>query len=147
MNKSKNIFLFVGVLLYILDVVYGVYCSLSWEANSKYFLTQVLISCGLIILLSVLPITLLILNLNNKYNKVFTIIVAVLSILILIYNLIDPYLSAVPEYLILSKLGLIDTYWVYIFSRGGIFRLFGSILTTIGAISSIKKEQKKSLDE
>ena len=142
MKKVKNILLLSGIILYIVDNCLNLYSSAPWNANSNYFLYNIFVACASTIIFCLLPILLLVLNLKNKYNKVFFIIAAILSVLNLLYHSIDPYLTAIPEYLILSKLGLIDTLWVYVFSRGGILRLIGSIIITVGAILPIKKEKK-----
>lgn len=144
MKEAKNKLLFLGVFLYIIDTIYNLYCLSLWNANSKYLLTQVLISCVSIFISSVLPIILLILNFKNKYVKWFIIIVATVSVLEFIYHLIPSEIIAVPTYLIFSKLGLIDSMWFYIFPSRGIFRLLGCISVTIGSILSIKSNKKES---
>lgn len=143
MKKAKNILLAIGIILYIVDIFLNLIVSTPWNANSKFLLYSIFVSCASTAVFCILPVLLLILNLKNKYNKVFVITVAILSILIAVYHLIDPYLTAIPEYLIFSKLGLIDTIWVYVFTRGGILRLIGSIMITIGAILSLKKDNDK----
>lgn len=140
MKKVKNILLLSGIILYIVDICFNLYSSTPWNTNSKYFLFSIFVSCASTVVFCLLPVLLLVLNLKNKYNKVFFIIAAILSVINLLYHSIDPFLTAVPEYLILSKLGLIDTPWVYVFSRGGILRKIGSIMITIGAILSCKNK-------
>ena len=117
---------------------------------STYIINSVLISFLVGLLMVTLPIILLCVNTKGKYSKVFTIIVTIFSALSTIYLLINSYLTAVPEYLIYSKLGILDTYLVYLLPGGGLLRSISILslsMITIGAILSIKKEQKKRLDE
>ena len=156
MKKANNILLLLGICLYMVNVCLGCYTFLPNNVDelSKpqilYVINSTIISflSGLIVV--ALPIILLCVNLKRKYSKVFTIIVTIFSALPTIYLLIDPYLIAVPEYLIYSKLGILDTYLVYLLPGGGLLRSISIIslsMITIGAILSIKKEQKKRLDE
>lgn len=146
MHKSKNILLAVGVILFVFDACLMLIFNQPWNAepNWHYFRTQVLISSVSIFLLGVLPTILLVLNLKNKYSKSFTIIASIVSGLLLIYHSISSVISAVPAYLIFSKLGLVDSIWVYLLDKGGKFRLLGCILVTIGSILSIRLNKKES---
>lgn len=113
---------------------------------SPYIIISVLIPFLVGLLMVTLPIILLCVNIMGKYSKVFTIIVTIFSALPTIYLLIDPYLVAVPEYLIYSKLGILDTYLVYLLPGGGLLRSISIIslsMITIGAILPIKKENNK----
>lgn len=152
MKKANNILLLSGICLYMVNVCLECYTFLPKNAGeiSTYIIISVLIPFLVGLLMVTLPIILLCVNLKRKYSKVFTIIVTIFSALPTIYLLIDPYLVAVPEYLIYSKLGILDTYLVYLLPGGGLLRSISIIslsMITIGAILSIKKEQKKRLDE
>ncbi len=153
MKKANNILLLLGICLYMVNVCLECYTFLPKNAVeiSPYIIISVLIPFLVGLLMVTLPIILLCVNTRGKYSKVFTIIVTIFSALPTIYLLIDPYLVAVPEYLIYSKLGILDTYLVYLLPPGGGLLRSISIISlsmiTIGAILSIKKEQKKRLDE
>ncbi len=143
MKKAKNILLLAGICAYVFN---GIFKFLRTAPNikdglSSYVITGAMITTLSVLLFVTLPVILLVLNLKNKYSKVFTVIVVTLSALSSAYLLIDPYLRAIPEYLILSKLGLIDTILVYFLPSSGILSLTSSIVITVGAILSIKKQK------
>lgn len=141
MKKAKNILLLTGICLYVINAFFQFLRTAPSikDGLSSYVITGAMITTLSVLLFITLPVILLVLNLKNKYSKVFTVIVATLSALSSAYLLIDPYLRAIPEYLILSKLGLIDTIWIYFLPNSGILSLTSSITITIGAILSIKK--------
>ncbi len=139
MKKRKNILLLIGICFYVLSMLLKILTIITKDL-SPYQINVILLYVLVTLLHIALPTILLILNLKNKFNKVFTIIVATLSALLSVYLLIDPYLRAIPEYLILSKLGLIDTIWVYILPRSGILSLISSLMITVGSVLSIEKK-------
>lgn len=139
MKKRKNILLLIGICFYVLSMLLEILIKITKDL-SPYQINVILLYVLVTLLHIALPTILLILNLKNKFNKVFTIIVATLSALLSVYLLIDPYLRAIPEYLILSKLGLIDTIWVYILPRSGILSLISSLMITVGSVLSIEKK-------
>ena len=149
MKKAKNILLLSGICLYMLNVCLECYTLLPnyddsfSTAVSRYIINNVIIAFVAGMLFVVLPIILLCMNIKVKYSKVFTIIVVVLSSLYAAYLLINPYLTAIPVYLIFSKLGLLDTYLLYLLPSGGLLRSIGAIsfvMITTGAILSIEKK-------
>ena len=156
MKKAKNILLLVGICLYIINAALGFLYTLpnishNNEVISSYTITSALFCVFGILLFIALPAILLCLNLKNKYKKVFSIIVATLSALASVYILIGPYILAVPQYLILSKIGLIDTWWgvflLKLLPSSGLFSsisLISSITITVGAIFSLKKDTKEA---
>lgn len=148
MKKAKNVLLLTGICLYAINVVLELFIflpNISSFAKSiiPYVITSIFICVLKIAIVVMLPTILLCLNLKDKFSKIFTIIVVILSALSNVYLLIDPYLSAIPQYLILSKLGLVDTWFIYLLSGNGILCLISSILITIGAIMSCKKSKSE----
>ena len=145
MRESKNALLFTGIWIYVL---YGIYDFLfriphSYTSDIQPLYSYIVLSAIFsAIAYIVLPVFLLVLNLKNKSNKLFSIAVAIFSIIsaIMVAIKFDPILS----YLIISKLGLIDTYWQYLFfeilPKRGLVGIISFILITIGAILSIKKK-------
>ncbi|MBR5472698.1 MAG: hypothetical protein IKU82_01780 [Clostridia bacterium] len=145
MKKIKNILLLSGICLYAINVLLELLVflpNISSFAKSiiPYVITSIFICALKIAIVVVLPTILLCLNLKDKFSKIFTIIVIILSAISNVFLLVDPYLSAIPQYLIFSKLGLVDTWFIYLLSGSGILCLISSILITVGAILSIKKK-------
>lgn len=146
MKKIKNILLLLGIFLYLLDafiIVFGQSLSVLPNPDVIHSYTKTYMLCSVIaaFIVIIIPTVLLILNLKNKYSKVFTIIVAALSAVSAIYILIDPYVRAIPEYLLLSKLFLIDTMWVYVFGflvKRTALRVISFVILTAGSMLSIK---------
>ncbi|MBR5222823.1 MAG: hypothetical protein IKV81_01485 [Clostridia bacterium] len=148
MKKAKNIVLLIGIicnLLYILLQIFKfVYHCITIlpPINLKYFIIGDFVPILITIAILILPVILLIRNLKNKTGKVLPIISAmmcgVVSLLIL-FSLLTP---AIPQYLIYSKLGLIDTYLTIILSfitNGGILVLAGFVLLIVGSVMSTFK--------
>lgn len=153
MKKAKNILLFGAICLYVINsliidvwkVIHNIYPDN--EGITLYVVINILFSVIGTLFYIALPTVLLRLNLKNKYNKGFVITVVVLSALAAIYSLIDPYTLAIPQYLVLSKIGLIDTYWgssfLELLPDGGVLSAISSILITVGAILSKENTNKK----
>lgn len=146
MKKFKNILLVLGICLYLLDAFIFIFSKSSMvlpnpDVISSYTKAYMLFSVLAAFIVVIIPTVLLILNLKNKYNKVFTIIVAAVSAVSAIYILIDPYVRAIPEYFLLSKLFLIDTMWVYVFGflvKRTVLRVISFVILTAGSMLSIK---------
>ena len=147
MKKAKNIVLLIGIicnLLYILlrlaGFVYQCFTILpQWGIdNLKYSIYNYFYPSLITIALMVL----LIRNRKNKTGKVLPIISAMMcgvGSLSILFSLLTP---AIPQYLIYSKLGLIDTYLTIILSfitNGGILVFAGFILLIVGSVMSIFK--------
>lgn len=169
MKKANNILLLLGICLYMVNVCLECYTFLpNVEEFSEqlflYIINSTIVSFlkGLIIV--ALPMILLFLNLKNKYSKVFSIVVASLSVLSVGYILLD----IISDYLAISIYSTsVLSYWLLVklnlqYNTGVLMLLsiltpdyglivyvsfIALIMITIGAILSIKKEQKKRLDE
>ncbi len=147
MKKTKNILLLLGICLYMLNVCLECYTFLPnvdfFKQISPYVINNVLIMLVAGLLFVTLPTILLCMNIKGKYSKVFTIIVIVLNSLFAVYLSINTFLTAIPTYLIYSKLGILDTYLIYLLPGGGLLRsvsVISFVVITIGAILSIKKK-------
>ena len=153
MKKAKNIVLLIGIILnslYILLRLFKfVYDSVTvvptFSIPIKYFATRDLVPILILLALIILPVVLLVLNLKNKSGKVLPIISAVMCgaiALVMVFSFVTP---AIPQYLIYSKLGLVDTYFTIILhfiTSGGILLFTGFALLTIGSIISLIKSKE-----
>ena len=148
MKKAKNIVLLIGIicnLLYILLQIFKfVYHCITIlpPINLKYFIIGDFVPILITIAILILPVILLIRNLKNKTGKVLPIISAMMCGVVglsILFSLLTP---AIPQYLIYSKLGLIDTYLTIILNfitNGGILVLAGFVLLIVGSVMSIFK--------
>lgn len=153
MKKANNILLLAGICLHIINSliidIWKVIRNIHPDNNDiiLYMVISILFSVIGTLLYIALPTVLLCLNLKNKHNKVFAIIIAALNVLVAIRSLIGPYILAVPQYLVISKLGLIDTYWcIWLLSLlpdFGVISLVSSVLIAVGAILSKENTKKK----
>ena len=148
MKKAKNIVLLIGIicnLLYILLQIFKfVYHCITIlpPINLKYFIIGDFVPILITIAILVLPVILLIRNLKNKTGKVLPFISAMMCGVVSLSILFSLLTPAIPQYLIYSKLGLIDTYLTIILSfitNGGILVLAGFILLIAGSVMSIFK--------
>lgn len=148
MKKAKNIVLLIGIicnLLYILLQIFKfVYHCITIlpPINLKYFIIGDFVPILITIAILVLPVILLIRNLKNKTGKVLPFISAMMCGVVSLSILFSLLTPAIPQYLIYSKLGLIDTYLTIILSfitNGGILVFAGFILLIVGSVMSIFK--------
>ena len=150
MKKAKNIVLLIGVILNFLFILLQIFkfvyhcITILPPINLKYFIIGDFVPILITIAILVLPVILLIRNLKNKTGKVLPIISAMMcgvGSLSILFSLLTP---AIPQYLIYSKLGLIDTYLTIILNfitNGGILVLAGFVLLIVGSVMSIFKPQ------
>ncbi len=154
MKKAKNIVLLIGIILnlvYILsNILKFVYHCVTVVPQIgmnglRYGINSYILSNIVIVFVMALPTILLFLNLKNKAGKVLPIISAAMCggvSLSILFSLVTP---AIPQYLIYSKLGLIDIYFTIILSfitSGGILLLTGFALLTVGSIMSLIKSKE-----
>ena len=141
MNKTKNILIFTGIWLYIIYSFFNILVRIPSAYTPDTKIYAILCAVFSIILWTGLPGVLLISNLKNKTNRFFSVVVIVFGILSLIIVAIK--LSPILSYLMISKLGLLDTYWQYYFFEilpvGGVVSIICFVFITVGAIMSCKK--------
>ncbi len=69
------------------------------------------------------------------------------SIIFLIINIFSFSIPAIPKYLIYSKLGLIDTIWVYFITYltdGTVFSFVSYIIIIVASIQTLKQKKKEA---
>ncbi|MBO5357844.1 MAG: hypothetical protein J6A78_00805 [Clostridia bacterium] len=154
MKKAKNIVLLIGIILnlvYILsNILKFVYHCVTVVPQIgmnglRYGINSYILSNIVIVFMMALPTILLFLNLKNKSGRVLPIISAAMCggvSLSILFSLATP---AIPQYLIYSKLGLVDTYFTIILhfiTSGGILLFIGFALLTVGSIMSLVKSKE-----
>ena len=149
MKKAKNLTLLIGivcssifVLFSLIRFAFNAISNVTVGATLKYFVFDELIPALIIVLLTLLPVILLVNNLKNKTSTALPIICVVINGLLIIFTVTIP---AIPQYLIYSELGLIDTHFVtfiHFFTRGNFLFLIEYTLLMIGSVLSLPKKTK-----
>ena len=157
MKKGKNITLLIGIIcnftIAVLQLMQFIYHSLNvlTGKNIKYFLNGDIFPIAIIFLLMIFPIVLLIRNLKNKTGKALPIISITINCTVLLWLLYFSFTPAIPQYLIISKWGVIDTYLVLIVNflkSGGLLFVIGYAALIIGSFLSFPKNKKqKTIDD
>ncbi|MGN0493338.1 MAG: hypothetical protein ACI4F7_06795, partial [Acutalibacteraceae bacterium] len=91
------------------------------------------------------PVLLLIRNLKNKIGKILP-IVSIINCVILFCIISTP---AVPQYIIYSKLGLVNIYLTVIMGflkNGGFLFIIGNLSLITGSILSLPKKERNKAD-
>ena len=153
MKKGKNITLIIGIICnftiavwQLMQFVYHSFTVLT-EKNIKYFLNGDISPIAIILLLIIFPVVLLVQNLKNKTGKVLPIVSIIVNCVALLWVLFFWLTPAIPQYLILSKFGIIETYLVFIVNflkSGGLLFVIGYAALIIGSFLSFPKNQKQN---
>ena len=152
MKKAKNILLLAGIIscavyflwsiIYFLTEIFS-----SQEENWKRFVRADVLNPALFWLLwLVIPVLLLVFNLTGKDGKTMPILSMSVCAIILVVWLFTALTPAIPQYLVFSKVGLLDTYFVHILKfmgEGGWLLFDGYVCVLIGSILSLPKRNKK----
>lgn len=153
MKKSKNILLLTGAIcfaVYFLWSMVRAVIDLSFAQDDNgvtFVMANQFYPALLLPLLMVLPILLMVRNLKGKEGKVLPILSVVVYAVSVVRWLVLAVTPAAPQYLIYSKLGLIDTYYMIVvkfFGEGGLLLFAGYLCTLIGSILSLPKRNRKA---
>ena len=157
MKKGKNITLLIGITCVFAVVLFQViesifhYFSILDKEGFQYSITLDIAPIVIVFLLLIIPVILLIGNLKNKTGKVLPIISIIINCVVLLWVLFFSFTPAIPQYLILSKLQLIDIYLDIIVSflkNGGLLFVIGYAALIIGSFLSLpKKKKQKAIDD
>ena len=157
MKKGKNITLLIGIacaFAYVLFLVIQAtfyYGSIVDKLGYLSAITSYILPFVIAVALLVFPTVLLVRNLKNKTGKVLPIVSAIINCLTLFGGLYFSFVPAIPNYLILNELGLIDIYSqmiVNFLKNGGILLITGYVLLIIGSFLSFpKKKKQKAIDD
>ena len=152
MKKAKNILLLVGTMFLGCYFVWSIVGALieisSAEDNNQvvFTLANRLYPALVWLLLPVFPVLLLVRQLKGKGGKVMPILSVAVYAVILVVWLFTALTPAIPQYLVFSKLGLLDTYFIHIvkfMGEGGWLLLGGNVCVFVGSILSLPKRNKK----
>ncbi len=153
MKKTKNIILLSGLICnsviiswFLFKFVMQLFDTESGSSLFLYSFYSALLPLIEILILTVAPLLLFIRNLKNKTGKVLPIISLTTNGAVLSFAVLFMLTPTILIYLIYSKLGIIDTYFLSV--RGSLLEakeLFvsGCLLLITGSILSLfKKEQQ-----
>ena len=150
MNKSKNIILLSGIVFnstLILGMAFKAVDNIpnvAADYNYKYFFFSYVLPLIIMLLLMVMPTLVFALNLKGKEGKVLPVISVIINSLLIFFLLFHSLTPTIPQYLIYSEIGLIDTYFpyvVYSLGNGGLSAI-GYLCLLIGSALSVSKENK-----
>lgn len=153
MKKGKNITLLVGIACVSAVVIWQViktifhYFSILNEDGFKYFIAWDISPIVIMFLLLIIPVSLLAKNLKNKTRTLLPIISIIINSTVLLWVLFLLFTPAIPQYLIYSKLGLIDTYFTVIMrflESGGLLLVIGHVALIVGSFLSLPKKKKQN---
>ena len=152
MKKSNNILLLVGIISCAVYFVWSIVRALieifcAQDAHQVMFVQADVLYPALVwLLLLVPPVLLLIFNLKGKDGKTTPILSMTVCAIILVVWLFTALTPAIPQYLVFSKVGLLDTYFVHVLKfmgEGGWLLFDGYVCVLIGSILSLPKRNKK----
>lgn len=153
MKKGKNITLLVGIACVSAVVIWQViktifhYFSILNEDGFKYFIAWVISPIVIMFLLLIIPVSLLAKNLKNKTRTLLPIISIIINSTVLLWVLFLSFTPAIPQYIIYSKLGLIDTYFTVIMrflESDGLLLVIGYVDLIVGSFLSLPKKKKQN---
>lgn len=153
MKKGKNITLLVGIACVSAVVIWQViktifhYFSILNEDGFKYFIAWDISPIVIMFLLLIIPVSLLARNLKNKTGTLLPIISIIINSTVLLWVLFLSFTPAIPQYIIYSKLGLIDTYFTVIMGfleSGGLLLVIGHVALIVGSFLSLPKKKKQN---
>lgn len=152
MKKAKNILLLTGIISCAIYFVWSLVrvvidLSLVQDENGVIFvLANQLFPALFWTLLLIFPVLLLVRNLQEKDGKVMPILSTSVYAAILAVWFFTALTPAIPQYLIFSKIGLVDTYFIHVLiymGEGGWLLFAGMAGVFIGSILSLPKRNKK----
>lgn len=152
MKKAKNILLLTGTISCAIYFVWSLVrvvidLSLVQDENGVIFvLANQLFPALFWTLLLIFPVLLLVRNLKGKDGKVMPILSTSVYAAILAVWFFTALTPAIPQYLVFSKIGLVDTYFIHVLKymgEGGWLLFAGMAGVFIGSILSLPKRNKK----
>ena len=158
MKKAKNTLLVIGLAFYVLAnviqwikfcldfCVFMDFSAVAGIAGMRYVLNSSLYIILLLGVLGVCPAFLLAKNLRHKGGNVLPIATIAITSLVMIVLLISSLANTIPQYLIMSSVGVIDTYLTLVVSfleNGGLCYLLGGGCVIVGCILTLCDNKKK----
>ena len=152
MKKVKNILLLSGTAccaIYFVWSLVRVVIDLSlvrYDNGVPFVLANQVYPALFWTLLLIFPVLLLVRNLKEKDGKVMPILSTSVYAAILAVWFFTALTPAIPQYLVFSKIGLVDTYFIHVLKymgEGGWLLFAGIAGVFIGSILSLPKRNKK----
>ena len=152
MKKAKNILLLAGMIscaIYFLWSLVRVLIDLSFAQDDngvRFVLANQVYPALFWLLFLIFPVLLLVRNLKEKDRKTMPILSITVCAIIIVVWLFTALTPAIPQYLVFSKIGLVDTYFIHILKfmgEGGWLLFAGYVGVFIGSILSLPKQNKK----
>ncbi len=151
MKKARNITLIIGLICNFIFVLrslfmyfFNLITNISEPASFNYFFVSDMLPAIIVIALMIIPVVLLVCNLKYKAVRSLSIISIVIYGIFFVSGLVANVTAGIPSHLIMSKLGLINTYWSSIlsfFASGGLLLELGFLLIIIGSVLSLPKKR------
>lgn len=142
MKKLKFLTLLIGMVCITLNLRYTLnFIPVSFQV--KYFLISAALPIISTLLMLSFPLLLIIQNHKRKTSKVLPIISIVVNSVIFIAAISLTLTAGMPNYLILSKLNLVNSYAAYLITflgSGGLWFIVGFSLIIVGSILSLPKK-------
>lgn len=142
MKKLKFLTLLIGMICITLSLRYTLnFIPVSFQV--KYFLISAALPIISTLLMLSFPLLLIIQNHKRKTSKVLPIISIVVNSIIFIAAISLTLTAGMPNYLILSKLNLVNSYAAYLITflgGGGLWFIIGFSLIIVGSILSLPKK-------
>lgn len=142
MKKLKFLTLLIGMVCITLNLWYTLnFIPVSFQV--KYFLISAALPIISTLLMLSFPLLLIIQNHKRKTSKVLPIISIVVNSIIFIAAISLTLTAGMPNYLILNKLNLVNSYAAYLITflgGGGLWFIIGFSLIIVGSILSLPKK-------
>ncbi len=152
MTRTENKAILIGLGCYLLFVVWQVVqfvaqiCAAPDENVHQYLLLTYIVPLVLFLPLMGIPALLFVRNLRNKIGRVLPVVTMVMSGFMLVYVLYSTFVPDIPKYLIISKLGLLDSYLVVFLGavkNGGLVFMAGCVALFIGSFLSFPPKKRR----
>lgn len=146
MKKLKFLTLLIGMICITLNLWYTlnfIPISFATSEHVKYFLISAALPIISTLLMLSFPLLLIIQNHKRKTSKVLPIISIVVNSIIFIAAISLTLTAGMPNYLILNKLNLVNSYAAYLITflgGGGLWFIIGFSLIIVGSILSLPKK-------
>ena len=138
-SKKRNQILIASVLYIVCIIIENSVAIPCYIALAMYALPYLIVGYEVFVKVAK--------NLKNKTGTLLPIISIIINSTVLLWVLFLSFTPAIPQYLIYSKLGLIDTYFTVIMrflESGGLLLVIGHVALIVGSFLSLPKKKKQN---
>ena len=160
MKKVNNIILLIGIIFLSIFIVIKI-LDIAFSSTGEFFdeyiryniIYNKIIPTVIVLLTEFLAIFLFVRNLKKKSGNLIPIICMLIYGFIGLWMLFGLLTPSIPQYIVYSKLGLVDTYFLgvmTVISGGKVFTKLGYLLLLVGSVMSLngkKNNNAKTGDE